>query len=526
MRVALKAVLWLLLVAAAVLFFIMTIGVIALLPTGDLTAGGAVVVVIFALIPLVLVMGACVLGIRRLSRAGGVSPAEVPAPTEASAPVPVASALPASSVQNTPVSEPVATPIAMPSAPVEAAADALDAVLSEEAPNVEADPAQAATETPEGPMVESHETLATSAASQLSVPVSGGQPNELQEVQRDRVPASGRPKAKSGLRAAYGMEMPGLVRAARERMKENRERRDREGYKVGDEWIPPKPIGTLMDSWVQGRSLEVVGEAFRPEAFQRLMGRKPGFYGDGVELTGEAILVPDPKNPYGKGEAVAVYFAGEHVGYLAQADAHMYFPALSAMRASDLLVRVHARAWARAGSEDRAIARVTLRLPEPRGLVPANDLPEGECVVLPAGRKIQVTKEEEHMDVLGRYVLRGSSVDNYVAATLRTINEIRPRSSYEAVQVEIDGERIGVLTKVQSEKLLPLIKHVEQRGLTPVVRATVKGSSIKADVVLDTADASMVEDDWLDSLGAAVTEANVDKMPEPPQRPDFEWDDE
>lgn len=130
------------------------------------------------------------------------------------------------------------------------------------------------------------------------------------------------------------------------------------------------------------------------------------------------------------------------------------------------------------------------------------------------------------MDVLTRYVLRGSHVDNYVAATLVSINEIRPRSAYEAVQVEIDGERIGVLTKGQSEKLLPLVKHIEERGLIPVVCAEVKGSQLKVDVVLDTVDAETVDDSWLDALGEAIQESNVDRTEEYLQRPDFEWDDD
>jgi hypothetical protein len=58
------------------------------------------------------------------------------------------------------------------------------------------------------------------------------------------------------------------------------------------------------------------------------------------------------------------------------------------------------------------------------------------------------------------------------------------------------------------------------------VRAAVKGTRLKVDVVLDCVDAQTVEDDWLDDLGEAVTDANVDKTPAAPARPDFDWDDE
>ena len=186
-----------------------------------------------------------------------------------------------------------------------------------------------------------------------------------------------------------------------------------------------------------------------------------------------------------------------------------------------MVLQVPARAWV----GDVAMY-LSAWLPAPDAVLPSNGLPEEPHAVLPPGRKIQVAKEDEHMDVLRDYVLRGSEADNHVAATLRSINEIRPRSSYEAVQVEIDGRRVGVLTKLQSDKLLPLVKHIEQRGLLPVVRAAVKGTRLKADVVLDCVDAQTVEDDWLDDLGEVVTDANVDKTPAAQARPDFDWDDE
>lgn len=317
--------------------------------------------------------------------------------------------------------------------------------------------------------------------------------------------------------------------AARERAEAEQIKRDQEGYSDAEKWYPPKPFGTLVAPWAKGKPLEVAGERYQPRAFVTLLGSKPGFNQyEGVEIRGDAILVPDPNNPYGKGRAVAVYFRGEHVGYLAQMDADRYFPVLAEMRHGRTLAQVDARVWAsQPGGRGRGVnARVTLWLPEPSGMVPSNKLPEQEHVVIPSGRTIQVTKEDEHMDVLVNYVRRGSGVDNYVAATLRSINEIRPRSSYEAVQVEIDGQRVGVLTKGQSEKLLPLVRHIEQRGLIPVVRATVKGTRLKADVILNCADAQTIDDDWLDDLGDGVAEANVDRMPVVAPHPDFGWDDE
>lgn len=314
--------------------------------------------------------------------------------------------------------------------------------------------------------------------------------------------------------------------AARERDAALQAQRDRDGYAVGSEWYPPKPIGSLVDAWAVGRGVEIVGEAHYPEAFRRVMGQRSGFgtY-KGVETRMDAVLVPDPSNPYGRGRAVAVYVDGQHVGHLGQDDADRYFPVLSPMRANGRLLRAPARVWA-SDMGSTVNARVTLTLPDPSGLHPSNALPSSPFVVIPPGRVIQVTKEDEHMDMLSHYVLRGAGEVNHVAVTLRSINEIRPRSSYEAVQVELDGKRVGVLSKVQSAKLLPLVKHIEERDLVPVARAVITGTRLKAEVVLRCAAADTVDDDWLDCLGDAVTVANVDRTPTKPARPEPDWDDE
>ena len=320
------------------------------------------------------------------------------------------------------------------------------------------------------------------------------------------------------------------LRKTQERMArlkaQEEEEKAHHGYMDGEDWIPPKPGNSFLRPWARGHGLEVVGEYYRPEAFRRLTCRQPEFRAyEGSELHTDAVLVPDPRNPYGCGTAISVWVGGEHVGYLAQKDADQYFPVLASRAEKGQFLQVPARTWVSLVNGG-VNARVTLTIPEPSGIVPSNDLPQVPHIVLPSGKRIQVTKEDEHMDVLSDYVLRGSGRVNHVAATLLSINEIRPRSSYEAVQVKIDGQSVGVLTKGQSDKLLPLVKHIEEHGLLPVVRAQVTGTRLKAEVVLDTVTAETVDDDWIDSLGPATGTANVDQMPEAASRPDFEWDDD
>lgn len=318
------------------------------------------------------------------------------------------------------------------------------------------------------------------------------------------------------------MEERRAAEAAQARAREE-EDRARHGYMDGSQWVPPRPRGTPFTAWYPyGERVEVAGLSYREGPLRRLARRNGHRKGaDAARFTTDLLLVPDPGNPYGRGSAVAVYLGEDHTGYLPQREADRMHRRVADLARDGMVLQVPARAWV----GDVAMY-LSAWLPVPDAVLPSNGLPEEPHAVLPPGRKIQVAKEDEHMDVLRDYVLRGSEADNHVAATLRSINEIRPRSSYEAVQVEIDGRRVGVLTKLQSDKLLPLVKHIEQRGLLPVARAAVKGTRLKADVVLDCVDAQTVEDDWLDDLGEAVTDANVDKTPAAPARPDFDWDDE
>lgn len=81
---------------------------------------------------------------------------------------------------------------------------------------------------------------------------------------------------------------------------------------------------------------------------------------------------------------------------------------------------------------------------------------------------------------------------------------------------------MGVLTKLQSEKISPLVKYIEKYGKTPVVRAVVKGSKIKADVTLRVVDAASIDDEWLERVAedSQFTENNEFSG----KRPEFEWD--
>ena len=79
------------------------------------------------------------------------------------------------------------------------------------------------------------------------------------------------------------------------------------------------------------------------------------------------------------------------------------------------------------------------------------------------------------MDVLGRYV---ADQTRYLAVTLHLITVAKtPRSTpYEAVEVRLDGQRIGELTKGMSAHVRDLVARIDSHSKVPVCRAVLKGS--------------------------------------------------
>lgn len=202
-----------------------------------------------------------------------------------------------------------------------------------------------------------------------------------------------------------------------ERIQAEREKRDQYGYMRRGQWYPPKPSGAVVTPWFRGDEVEVVGEKYRGDAFRRIMANKPKFNTySGTEAYLDAFLVPDPHNPFGEGKAVAVYVEGEHVGYLAQEDANLYYPELEKISSVGNLLKVPARIWASCYNRETVHARVTLKLPIPRAIKPSNNFPDTPYVVIPEGRNVQATRENEYMHALIKYVLPGVDEDNYVVA--------------------------------------------------------------------------------------------------------------
>jgi hypothetical protein len=259
--------------------------------------------------------------------------------------------------------------------------------------------------------------------------------------------------------------------------------------------VPPRPARSDLRAWSpRTKQYEVAGEWYRAKDLRKLFERHSSLSESGNEIRIDAVLVPDPANPFDS-NAVAVYVDGLHVGYMERGDARLYHRAIAAVPGGH--VTVPSRQWLRAAGQD-TWARVTLSLPPADQLTCPNPI-GGKHVVLPPGSTAQVTREEEHMEHLGALLAQyGSEV--VVAAVLRAVSEQRPRSSVELVAVDIDGRQVGVLSAAQTANFMPLVKRAEAEGRQLTCRASLRGNSLKADVALHACKAHELDDEQLEQL--------------------------
>ncbi|MEQ6901771.1 DUF2510 domain-containing protein [Nocardioides sp. YIM 152588] len=272
-----------------------------------------------------------------------------------------------------------------------------------------------------------------------------------------------------------------------------------------------RPFGRAVPPWTEKLVYQdIVGESFHEDAFKAIAAE----YGQrtlpdwGYEIPeAVAAIVPDPDNAFDP-NAVAIWVEGRHlVGYLPRNVASLYAPKLEALERGTYL-HVPARVWIGrddwdqdTGARKKGGVRgsVSVRLPEPDGIYPFNDLPDEPHTVLPWGRAVQIAGEEEHMDVLRTFAL--GSDPRHVAATLHVVDEARKNGDpVRLVEVRLDGERVGLMSKVTSEQIRDLVSFVADKGRVPVARAIVKGSDLRADVTVHVARTSDVPHKWLEAV--------------------------
>lgn len=254
--------------------------------------------------------------------------------------------------------------------------------------------------------------------------------------------------------------------------------------------IPHYPIATLGPV----ERLEVKGGYYRRPRLQAMFATEQAR--DNQEFHVDVTLVPEPDNPYSAlGTAVSVRYKDRVIGYLPDGESARYAQ-LRRIAASGYDAATQMRVWTNKNRDSQRDFWLSLELPQPDYLLPLNDPPVDGFVVLPIGTKVQVTKESDHADYLTDFV--PPSGKGQILVSLHRF-ETGKTKTWEAIEIRLDGERIGELSKVSSEKFLPIVRHFDDVGLLTMARATIEGSSIAAEVTLYAAKAFEVDEELLET---------------------------
>lgn len=240
---------------------------------------------------------------------------------------------------------------------------------------------------------------------------------------------------------------------------------------------------------------EVAGESHYTNVLRKVArSLGGGAEGEGVTV---AHLLPDPTNKYDS-NAVNVLIGGQQVGNLPARDAALYSPVLRPLADSGQVLQVPARVWWGAGWEGDFMASVTLDLPAANLLFPVNGPPPGVSLAMPTGSRLQLTGEDQHMDVLGP--IMASHTVALLNVTLHEITVERPRSSKQFVEARFNGRAIGLLSAAASNTLLPVIRRADELGVTLYALAEATGNRLTTEVVVWTAKGNALDIEWLDEL--------------------------
>ncbi|WP_125171827.1 hypothetical protein [Tessaracoccus sp. OH4464_COT-324] len=139
--------------------------------------------------------------------------------------------------------------------------------------------------------------------------------------------------------------------------------------------------------------------------------------------------------------------------------------------------------------------RLTVRFPKPDEVAAPEGLPEGEFVLLPRGKRLHILGETDHAEAL--VGLLDGSGQRRVAAELFLLDEAAQRARKPTVGVRIGGKPVGWLGPASGAHFVPIIEACASRGLAVCCRALVLGNHLKSDVVLESARAGELSEDWI-----------------------------
>lgn len=187
---------------------------------------------------------------------------------------------------------------------------------------------------------------------------------------------------------------------------------------------------------------------------------------DSLSMTAE--LHPEPYNRF-DANAVRVEINHEHVGYLPAYDAPRYQPALLQLAQEGKIGTCEARLMIGPAGD----ICVYLHLGSSEAVAFAVRSPENS-IPLPPDRSTTVTGEEDHQDVLRKFAPAESETMRWETATLGFCTIAKGRfTGQQAIEVRLDGQRVGQLTCAMSERYERLVSDALNAGKTPICRAAV-----------------------------------------------------
>lgn len=269
----------------------------------------------------------------------------------------------------------------------------------------------------------------------------------------------------------------------------------------------------LYRLWTQARSWGDYDLTVESEFLPAIRSLFPEEWPGGSQtLTPDVRFVPEPHGPRGAW-AISVRARNLSLGYLDDEDSLVWAGVIRRVVASGFIPTTSSRIYAYEydgwdGVEFNADMRIALGRPE--AALPLNDPPRVPFTMLPRGSITQVTKEDEHFDVLRRFVPPGGY--GVLFATLHQ-KGLQGRAKPH-VEVRIDDERIGQLTPQMSQRFLPMIEHLSDRGLVTACWADITGSSVAAEVRIEAIKANEATLAVLDGTPTVVPPL-VPEVPDP-----------
>lgn len=260
--------------------------------------------------------------------------------------------------------------------------------------------------------------------------------------------------------------------------------------------------GSPFEIWGSGwQNADIVGESFYAKAIRDLLGpaRLPV---DGREVFTDVHLVHNGLNRQDS-NAIEVHGSTGLLGHLSRENAPRYVAIIDHLQRQGLIATTTARIWGRDekdydSGKQAFFGSVRIDLPEPHMIVPRNQPPAEPFQLLPSGSSIRVSAADGSVSATSPYLCREGEC--WVHATLHEVVEQGPRSSKQLAEVRVDGHPVGRLTPKMSSDMLPAVQFLDARGFLTVVRAVVKGNQLKCEVILHTARAAELPQEWMNTV--------------------------